>query len=174
MTVSTVDNQVFPLQKIGKVRFHLFGMGKIPHAQGLFHILVRINRCDSALGGTELLVRQAALLQNIQHFVVGHADGCTVTDHQIFRRYLDSLLTQGCNLVCQMLQVNHHTGSHDIYGSGTQNSGRQQVQNEFSALIHHRMSRIVTALVTDNGMIVGAEQIDHSALSLVSPVDADD
>ena len=75
-----------------------------------------------------------------------------------------------CGFLCQMLQVHDHARAEDIGGLGAENAGGEQVQNEFSPVVHNRVSRIVTALIADNDIIFLAQQVDHAALALVSPV----
>ena len=73
-----------------------------------------------------------------------------------------------------MLQIDDHAVAHDIDDLGPQDAGRQQVQDEFAQMVHDGMSRVVAALVTDHNVIILGEQVDHTALSLVAPVNPGD
>ena len=71
----------------------------------------------------------------------------------------------------QVLQVDDHAVAHDVDNLRTQNAGRHQIQNKFAQMIDDGVARVVAALVTNNHIIFFGEQVNHSALALVSPVD---
>ena len=49
----------------------------------------------------------------------------------------------------------------------------QQVQSKFAVFIDDGVSRVAAALIAHDNVIVGADEVDHAALALVTPVDAD-
>ena len=74
----------------------------------------------------------------------------------------------------QMFQINHHTGSKDVRCFRPQDTGRKQVHHKFSLFIDNSMPRIVSALIAYHDVVITAQQVDHTAFSLITPVDTDD
>ena len=83
---------------------------------------------------------------------------------------LHAAVLQGLCLSAQMLQIDHHSRPQHIGGVGTKNTGRKQVQHGFPVFIYYGVAGVVAALISDNDVIGLAEQVDHSALSLIAPV----
>jgi len=84
-----------------------------------------------------------------------------------------ALLADVRDFIREMLKIEHHAGAEDVHRAGSQNAGRQQIENEFAALVHDGVTGVVAALIADNDLMLGGEKIDHAALSLVAPVDSD-
>ena len=151
-------------------------MEQVPHAQGLFHVLVAVDVGNAPLGGTELRagLGQACFFQAVLQDVVGHGDGGTVRDLEVGRADLDALLAQVGDLAVQMVGIDDHAVAHDADDVGPQDARGQQVQNELAPLVLDGVAGVVAALVAHHDVIILAEQIDHAALALVAPVDPSD
>ena len=149
-------------------------MQKILHAQTFFHVLVGVDRRDAAAGGAELAVGKAILLHDVLQLVVGHTDDSLVADFQVVRRDGDALLAQVRHLSHQMLQINDHAVTHNVDGGLAQDAGREQIQDELALVVDDGVPRVVAALIAADDVIVGREQIDHTALAFIAPVDSHD
>ena len=73
----------------------------------------------------------------------------------------------------KMLHIDYHARTHHIHGLVAENSGRQKVQNELSLFVYDRVSRVVSALITDYYIIFFTEKVNHTALSFITPVCSD-
>ena len=146
---------------------------QIAHAQGFLHVLITIGVSNAALGGTKLCARfgKAGLLQAILLHMERHGDGSTVRNFQVVRGNLNTLFAQGGDLFFEMFRVNDHTAAHNTDNAGVQDAGGHQVQYELAALVFDGVAGVVAALVTGNDVIIAAEQVHHTALALVAPVD---
>jgi len=173
VAVAALHGEILPLHDAVQPRVQLVQMAQVAHAQGLFHILVRVHRGDAPAGGAELLVAETVLLQPVQQLVVGHADGGPVADLQIGRAYGDAALPQAGSLVEKMLKVDDYAGAQDVHGVVPQDTGGQQVHDELALLVHHGVAGVVAALIADDHVVFLAQQVHHAALALVSPVGSD-
>ena len=163
---------VLPLDEIGELFAQLVREEEIAGAQRFLHILVGVHGADAAARGAELLVRETVLFENVHHLVVRHADRGTVADLQMLGRDFHALSADVRDFLCEVFEIEHHAGAEDVHRAGAQNTGRQQIENEFAALVHDGVPGVVSALITDNDLMLGGKKIDHAALSLVAPVDS--
>ena len=149
-------------------------MNQIAHAQGFLHVLVAVRVGNAAPGGAELAAAlgQAVLFQAILRHMVGHADGGPVADLQVLGADLNALRPQVGDLLFQVGGVYDHAVAHHAHHVGAQNAGGQQVQHELAAGVHHGVARVVAALIAADNVILLAEQVHHTALALVAPVDS--
>ena len=106
--------------------------------------------------------------------MIGHTDGGPVADLQVPGGNLHTLFLQGPDLLIQMCQIDNHAVAHYIDNFRTQNTRGQKVQDKFPPGIDHRMAGIVAALVTDHNIVFLRQQVYHTALSFITPVDASD
>ena len=44
------------------------------------------------------------------------------------------------------------------------------MKGEFAGFVYHGMTGVAAALITDDRVVAGGQQIDHAALALVAPV----
>ena len=51
------------------------------------------------------------------------------------------------------------------------NTGRNEVQLELALIGHNGMAGVVSALIPHDNIVLFAEQVHHTALALVAPVD---
>ena len=114
---------------------------------------------------------QAGLLQAVLQDVVGHGDGGAVGDLEVGRGDGDALLPQAGDLAVQVVGVDDHTVAHDAHHVRAQDARGQQVQNELAPLVLDGMAGVVAALVAHHDVIILAEQVHHTALALIAPVD---
>ena len=143
---------------------------QFPGQDGPFLVLVGIERRDSLFGGTELLFLLAGFLQHVHFTMPGQQQGCPLTDHQVFGSDLDPLLV--FNFLHQRFRIQRNSVSQDVDHPGTAHAGRQQVQVEFAEFIDDLMSRVGAALKSDDDVEGFRQQVNHSAFSFVTPVDA--
>ncbi len=172
MLISAADGEVFPLHDIAELIKKQLGVPEIAHSQRLLHILVRVDRSDAAAGGTEFLIGKALFLEDVHHFMIRHTDGGAVADNEVLGRDLYALFPYGGNLIRKMLNVDHHAGAHHVYGLLAEDTGGQQVKNEPAPVVYYGMSGVISALIAHNDIEFFAQEVDHSALAFVAPVDS--
>ena len=149
-------------------------MQQFSHADRLFQIFIRIDGRDPAAGGTELFIPQAVFFQTVLHDVVGHADHRGVADLQVGGRNRHARRAEIFDLSAEVFDVYHHAVPHDVDYLRAQNAGGKQIQNELSLVVDDGVSRVVSALVADDDVVMLGKQVHHPALSFVSPVDTRD
>ena len=149
-------------------------MQQISHTDAFFHVFIAVNRRDAPAGRAEFLVLEPRFLHAVEHDVIGHTDLRLVADLQVFGRDPDAGFRQFADLLCQVLDVDDHAVAHDARDVASQNARGQQIEHEFSLRVDHRVSRVVSALIADDDVLILREEIDHSAFSFISPVDSDD
>ncbi|CDE04112.1 putative uncharacterized protein [Anaerotruncus sp. CAG:390] len=172
--VAVVNEQVLPLAKTDKSLLQRLGVSEVAHADGLFHILVAVYGTDAAAGRAELGVAESVLFKDVELLVIRQADRSAIADLEIFGGDGYSRLAETSDLTEEVLKVYDHTVAHDIDSALAKNARGEEVENKLSLVVHHSVSGVVAALITDDHVIVGGEQIDHTALALVAPVDAYD
>ena len=86
----------------------------------------------------------------------------------------DPFFPQAFDLMGEVGEVDDHAVSHDAGDFRTQDTGREQVQDEFPPFVDNGVARVVAALVTADNIIFPGDQVDHAAFAFVSPVDAGD
>ena len=149
-------------------------MQEVADPKRFFHIPVRISRGDPPKCGSEFLIPEPGFLHPIQKAVIGHADGCSGADQQMFRRKGNPCVFQRCNFPVQMFQINHHAWCKNVRCLLPQDPGREQVHYKFPFIIDNSMPRIIPALVAHHDVIITAQKVDHPAFSFITPVDTDD
>ena len=149
------------------------GVLEIAHLQRLLHIFVAIDRRNAALGGAVAVAAKALLLQRVLHRMEGqHHDGA-VGDLEVVGRDLHAGGTHAIHLAADVLQVDHGARAQQIDLFRTEDAGGQQVQLELAVFVDDGMAGVVAALIADDHVVALGEVIDHAALALVSPVNAD-
>ena len=106
--------------------------------------------------------------------MIGHADGRAVAYLEVGGAYRYAALAQAIDLIEQMLKVDNDSRAEHIHGVIAQYARRQQIQDKLSLVVHHGVTGVVAALITDNNIILFREQIDHTALALIAPVGSHD
>ena len=103
--------------------------------------------------------------------MIGEDDDGTVADFQIFGADYRTFVCDVFDFTAQRLRVDDRSVSQYIHNVLSEDTGRKQMQGEFSVLIHHRMSRVVPALIADHNIIIFSDQVDHTAFAFITPVD---
>ena len=69
-----------------------------------------------------------------------------------------------------MLKVDNHAVAH--YGDNfrAEYSGGKQIKDKFAEVVYNRVSGVVAALITNDNVLIFGEKIDHSALTFIAPV----
>ena len=70
-----------------------------------------------------------------------------------------------------MLYVDDHAVAHDVDHFFAQNPGGQEIEDKFAPFVYHRVPGVVSALIAADDVEFFAEQIDHSSLAFVAPID---
>ena len=147
---------------------------KFAHAERLFHVLIGVHEGDAALGGAEFFIGEALLFEAVLLHVVRHGDDGAVRNFEVFGRDRYARLAQARHFAREVLDIDDHAGAHDAHDALAQNARREQVEDKLSPLVDDGVPRVVAALVSADDIVIFGQKVDHSALSLVSPVDADD
>ena len=72
-----------------------------------------------------------------------------------------------------MLKVNDHAGAHHVDSLAAKDARGQQVKDKLAPIVDNGVACVIAALIADDYIVFLAEQVNHSALTLVSPVGAD-
>ena len=174
MTVALIDGEVLPLHKVGKLFRKQLRVKKVAHSDGLFHVLICIDGGDAASCRAELLVGKSLLLKAVKELVIRHTDGGAVADLQVIGCDHDTGVAELLYLIEEVLNIDNHAGAHHVHRAVAENSGGQKVKDELSLLVHDGMTRVVSALITGNYVVLLRKQVDHASLAFVTPVDSDD
>ncbi len=145
---------------------------EFPGHDGLFLELVGVEGGDALLGGAVFLVLQAGLLQAVQIPVPGQQQRGPVADFQVVRRDGNALGDDLLHFLPQALTVQGHAVAQDVDDAVPENAGGQQVEGKFALLVDHRVSGVAAALIADDHVVILGDQVYHTALALVAPVDA--
>ena len=140
-------------------------------AQAAPRHLVFIRRADTPAGGAYGTVTACFFARPIQQFMVRHDNGAGWRDPQT-RAHIHAFLLQLLDFLPQGLQRQHHSIANQALNAGLQYACRDQVEDRFFAIDDQRVAGIVPALETDNGVCVTTQEIDDFALTLVSPLGA--
>ena len=166
------EDQVLPLQNVLEVGLEMLGIEELAGHDGLFLVLVRVERSDALLGGAVLLVLETGLLQGVQIPVPGQQERSPVADLEILGGDGHALAHHVGHLRPQALAVQSHAVAQDIHHALAEDAGGQQVQGELAELVDHGVAGVAAALITDYHVIVLGDEVHHTALALVTPVDA--
>ncbi|CDB87439.1 putative uncharacterized protein [Firmicutes bacterium CAG:170] len=172
--VDVLDGQILPLQNGCQALFQILRIQQLAHHNGLFLILVGIDRRDAAQSGAVFLVLQAGFLQTVQRTVEREDDGRALGDLEILRRDGHARLLKLGDLAPEALQIDHNAVAEDVHNAGQTDAGRDQMQRELAVFVDDGVARVVAALIAADDVIFSGDEIDHTALSLVAPVDSND
>ncbi len=78
------------------------------------------------------------------------------------------------NFVIKMFDVDYHAVTEDIYRVGVQDTGRKEVQDEFSVVIYYCVPGVIAALIAAYDVIICGKQVDHAAFAFITPIDTYD
>ncbi len=134
--------------------------------------LVLVGRADAAAGGADLRLAQEPLADLVHGDVVRHDQVRVGGDHQPGGVHTPPL--QAGQLVEQHAGIHDHAVADHVVGARGEDAGRDQVQGEVLAVgQHHRVARVVAALVAHHPLDLAPEQVGRLALALVAPLGAD-
>ena len=148
------------------------GVEEFPSHDGLFLELVGVEGGDTLLGGAVFLVLQAGLLQAVQIPVPGQQQGGPVADHQVVRGDGHALGGHLLDFLPQALAIQGHAVAQDVDHAVPENAGGQQMEGELALFVDDGVPGVPAALVADHHIVVLGNQVHHTALALVAPVDA--
>ena len=164
----------FFLDDAGHLALYRIHVEQLAHTEHLLHEAVGVYGSDAASCRAELSVAEAVLLEAVEHLVIGHADNRAVAYLEVIGGNGDARIAELLDLAEKVLYVDDHAGSEHVDGVVAEDAGGKEVKYELSLLVNYGMTRIVSALIADYDVIIAAEQVNHSALALVAPVDSGD
>ena len=147
---------------------------KLSGQNGLLLILIGIERRDTLLGGSVFLIGETLFLKGIQFSVPRQQKRSAVRDLQAVRCDLYTLRHNIIHFFPEVFRIECDTVSEDINDPVTEDTRRKKVKCEFTLLVDDGMAGVPAALETDDHVVVLRQQIDHTALAFISPVDAHD
>ena len=150
------------------------GIQQLTRQHGLLGELVGIERRNALLGGTKLLVGQTGFLQAVQIPMPGHQQRGTVTDFQVFGGDGHALRLQLGDFLPQVLGVKGNAVAQNVHHALAENTGGQQVQRKLAILIDDGMTGVAAALIANHNVIVLGQQVHHTALAFIAPVNTND
>ena len=174
VSVPLFHGEVLPFHDVPDARVHPLGMQQLADTERLLHVFVRIHGRDAATGGTKLLICEALLLQAVHQHMIGHGDDRLVADPEVFGRDPDALRAKAARLLREVFDIDDHAVAEHVDDALAKDARGKQVEDEFPPLIDDGMTGIVAALIAADDVIVLGQQVDHSALAFVAPVDPAD
>ena len=98
--------------------------------------------------------------------------GRSVAYHEVFRRYRNALGGEVVYLAAKIFAVERNAVAEHIHNALAEYARRQQMQRKLAELVYDGVACVAAALKSHDDIIIFREQVDHSALALVAPVDA--
>ena len=152
----------------------LFGVHQFPCQNGFLLIFIGIEGGNALLRGTVFLVLQAKLLQLVKLPVPGQKQRSPVADHQVFGGQGNALSGDSFHFLPEIFRVQCHAVAQNVHHTRAENAAGQQMQGKFAVLIDDRMAGVAAALIAHHDIVVLRQQIHHTSLALIAPVDSHD
>ncbi len=133
--------------------------------------LVFVRGTDAAAGGADLLPSGSILRRQLDHAMVGQDHLGAIGDEKLLID-VDPQVAQLADFLKEGQRVEHHPVADDGTAVRTQNSARDQLQNEFLPADDDRMSGVVTARIARHHRKPLGKNVDDLSLSLVAPLGA--
>ena len=132
---------------------------------------VAVAGTDSALGCSDLVVLGSlGFLGTVKKTVVRHDQVCPDIDKKV----LVKLFGNSVKLALHGVEVDDSSDSDDANGFLVEDSGRDDVECELAVLVDNGVTRVVTALVSDDDIRICCKIVDYPSLSFIAPLGADD
>ena len=155
----------------------LFQMFRIEQFSGKYRfllILIGVERRNTLLCGTVLFIFQPCLFQAVQFPMPGKKQRCPVADLKLIRCNINALGSHFFDLPDKVFHIECDTVSQDIKFTFTKDAGRKQMQGKLPVLVDHGVSGVTASLKAYDDIILFRQQVDHTALSFIAPVDPND
>ena len=172
--VDILNGQVLPLQNAGQPLFKIRRVQKLPHHDGLLLIFVGIDRRDAAQGRAVFLILQTGFLQTVERTMVREDDGGALGNFEVLRRDRDARVLQCFNFAAQTLQIDHDAVAQHIHNTWQADTRGNEMEGKFTVFVHDGMSCVIAALIPADDVIISCNEVNHTALAFVAPVDAYD
>ena len=166
--------KVFEFKHIGKVVDKVLPVEQFTEHNALFHVFVAVNGGNAALCRTVGFVGKACFFKPVQCNMIGHNNDGTGAYHKVFRGDIDACIVQPFDFAAEVADVDNGAVAENIHLFTAENAGRQKIQRKCAVVVFDGVSCIVAALVTNNNVIFFRNEVNHSALALIAPVDAHD
>ena len=172
--VDIVDDEVLPLQNAGQPLFKIRRIQQFSHHDGLLLIFVGIDRRDAAQGRAVFLILQTGFLQTVERTMVREDDGGALGNFEVLRRDRDARVLQCFNFAAQTLQIDHDAVAQHIHNTWQADTRGNEMEGKFTVFVHDGMSCVIAALIPADDVIISCNEVNHTALAFVAPVDAYD
>ena len=172
LVIEVLKDDVLHLDRSKQAGAQPFLVVKIRHLHADLGVLVGIEGGDAGLGGTEGLAAQALLLVGVLKCVIGHQDLRPFGDDEV--RGGNALIGDALQLIDQLHNIQRHTVADDVGDVGIENAGRQNVQREAAIVVDDGVTRVCTALETDDNVGMFRHHVSDFTLAFVAPVGAND
>ena len=149
----------------------LFAAEQLADLKADLCVLIGIERCDAALGGTKGLRSQTGFFHAVQCFVVRHNDLAAVGDEDI--RHRNALFRYRLELVDEVFNGERNAVANDIEDVLSKNTGGQLMQSKATVIGDDRVAGVAAALETNNDIGIFRQNIGDFAFSFVAPAGAD-
>ena len=171
-TIDVLDREVFPLENGGKALLEILRIQELADHDGLLLIFVGVNRRNAAQRRAVLLVLEACFFQTVERAVIGEDDGRAVGNLKVFRRDGHTCVLERGHFLPEVLNVDDNAVAQHVHNTGQADAGGNQVQGKFTVLVHDGVTGVVAALIAADNVVFSCNEVDHTALALVTPVDA--
>ena len=133
--------------------------------------LVGVGRSDPPSGRTNFPFAQGALLELVEHDVVGHDHVGAITDEESTRS--DPTRFQRVQFIDECLRIDYHPWADHIDRIRIEDTGGDEVELKGTEVVDHRVASVIaTAIAYDKARPIG-EQVYQMAFSFITPLSAD-
>ena len=172
--VDILNSQVLPFENAGQPLFKIRRIQQFSHHDGLLLIFVGIDRRDAAQGRAVFLILQTGFLQTVERTMVREDDGGALGNFEVLRRDRDARVLQCFNFAAQTLQIDHDAVAQHIHNTWQADTRGNEMEGKFTVFVHDGMSCVIAALIPADDVIISCNEVNHTALAFVAPVDAYD
>ena len=106
--------------------------------------------------------------------MVREDDGGALGNFEVLRRDRDARVLQCFNFAAQTLQIDHDAVAQHIHNTWQADTRGNEMEGKFTVFVHDGMSCVIAALIPADDVIISCNEVNHTALAFVAPVDAYD
>ena len=103
--------------------------------------------------------------------MIGEDDGCAVRNLEVLRRDGHARVLERGHFLPEVLNVDDDAVAQHVHDAGQADAGRNQMQGKLAVFVHNGVTGVVAALIAADDVVFSGDQVDHTTLALVAPVD---
>ena len=98
--------------------------------------------------------------------------GYSVAYHEVFRSDGDTSGGKVVDFLAQVFAVECNAVAENVHNTLAEHARGQKMQRKLAELVNNGVACVAAALIAHDYIIIPCEEVNHSALALVAPVDA--